>query len=190
MSATRTIVAGLYGAARLARADPAGAHLFGTDAMAFWTSFWAAAIVLPSYGLLVLLTGGEALQTIEPGRFFALEAVTYIIGWVLFPLLIAPFCDAIGRSGRWVPYIVAHNWASVLQANAFLFATALAATGLLPDAVNALVLVTTTALVLLYQWFVARVVLDTSPAAAAMAVAIDIMTALMVFVGAHMVAAG
>ena len=105
----------IYGAYRLARADANGMSYFDKSVGGFWRSFFAAVLVAPLFLLLLIIR--FAVDEIDVGafRFYTIEGVAYVIGWTLFPLVIYYLIQSLEKGSEFIGFIVAYNWASVLQ---------------------------------------------------------------------------
>ncbi|CAN0485452.1 unnamed protein product, partial [Discosporangium mesarthrocarpum] len=90
---TRDLSIALYGAWRFATLDRAAVQFFENTPDAFWKSFNAAWLALPAYALLVLLSFSQHPVDAGPFRILSVELIAYIIGWVLFPLVMVAFTD-------------------------------------------------------------------------------------------------
>lgn len=175
----------LYGAFRLARFDPRGMRCFNTTPSGFWRSFSAAVIVAPFYAML-LATAYPALEaTRGPVRFAVAEGIAYVIAWVAYPLVMAWLTRQLDRFDRFIDYIVAYNWAAVLQNAVFIPINMLWITGMLPPNLGFLLWVVAFSLILAYLWFIARTALAIAPMAAASVVGIDVVLNLTISTIAH-----
>ena len=175
----------LYGAFRLARFDPRGMHCFNTAPSGFWRSFSAAVIVAPFYAML-LATAYPALEATRGSvRFAVAEGIAYVIAWVAYPLVMAWLTRQLDRFDRFIGYIVAYNWAAVLQNAVFIPINMLWITGTLPPNLGFLLWVAAISLILAYLWFIARTALAIAPMAAASVVGIDIVLNLTISTIAH-----
>ena len=155
------------GALRLACYDRQGLRYFDDTLESFWRSFYAAAVVAPPFAALtwVRLAGAELAS--GPFRILLIELIAYVIGWVAFPLAMYYVVQRMGRMERYLRYVAAHNWATVLEVGLYAVVALLAESGLLrPGFMSSLAMLATFA-ILGYRWFVARVGLDASRAAAA-----------------------
>lgn len=169
----REIATSLYGATRLARADPRGIDFFDDTVEAFWKSFWAAAIAAPAFALLIVLDLSETPVTSGALRILLIECVAYVAGWAAFPLAMHYVAEIIDREEQYIRYIVANNWGSVLQVSLYLFVSAFLALDVLPHGFAIAVSLAAYGAIFLYQWFVARVGLELSRGGAAGIVALD-----------------
>lgn len=118
---------GIAGALRLARLDPSAIRDFDGSIEGFWKSFQAAIVAAPLFALLILLRTTEHPLSSDPLRALFIEAIGYVIGWTAFPLAAWYLANALGKSQRYLTYIVAYNWANVLQVTAFVPVAALSA---------------------------------------------------------------
>lgn len=180
----------LFGAWLLARGDTRGMELFDLSVEGFFRSFVAALVAAPVYLLLILDRYQTTGMPAALGSVAAVEAVGYALGWIAFPLLAVLLTRLLGLGHRYVPLIVAGNWAAVLQVTFFLVALLLA--GLLPPPMRALILFAATVLVLVYQWFVMRTALQTTGGTAAGLLAVNVLldTILSLLTGVGAVEAG
>ncbi len=152
--------AALYGAWRLARLDPRGQDHFDASITGFWRSFQVAVIVAPAYVFLILFNLDQPNITAGPLRIIAVESLAYVISWTAFPLAMVGLAQRLNREENYIRFIVAHNWASILQVAVFLPA-ALIAQVVGPSA--RFLTVTAMVAIFLYQWYVARTVLSITP---------------------------
>ncbi len=173
------ILRALYGAYRLARFDAGGLTYFDATPGGFWRSFFAAIIVLPLYLLLLAVRLQSGLPEGTPARFLAIELIAYVIGWVIYPLVMATVTRVIDRKRHYIRYVVAYNWASVWQNVLYLPVAILSVTGLLAGSVANFIALAALAAVLVYAWFVARTALALPGLHAVPLVALDIVLGLL-----------
>jgi hypothetical protein len=178
MVSIRDISIALYGVWRLASLDRAGADLFDNTAAAFWKSFNAAWLAFPAYALLVLLSFAHHPVDAGPLRVLSVELIAYVIGWVLFPLVMIAFTDTVKADRNYFRFITAWNWAIVLQAYLFLAVSAFSASGTVPDSLGGLISLIATFAIFFYQGYIARTVLDVTTPVAVMIVVIDLLIAI------------
>jgi hypothetical protein len=161
----------------LARGDQRGMAMFDLSLEGFWKSFAAALLVAPAYGIVLLdqyrLVGWPEHVT---GTMFA-ELVSFVLGWLAFPIVNIFLTRLLGLSTRYVPLIVANNWSAVVQVA--LYTTVVIVGMVLPADLRTLALFVATLAVLTYQWFVIRTALQTTSATAFGLVAVDILTSIM-----------
>ena len=175
----RDITIGLYGAFQLVQLRKSASQYFENSPEAFWRSFQAAIVSVPAYCLLQLLNFTEMPIDNAHFRIVIVELSAYIIGWVLFPLIMIFLTDAIGKADNYFQYIVAWNWAIVLQIFFYLAVVSIAASGLLPPSMSAFIGFGAVVAFLFYQGFITCVMLEVRPPVAIMIVLLDFVIALM-----------
>ena len=164
----------LYGAYRLARADTAGMSYLDTSLDGFWQSFFAAVMVAPLFVLLLIIRFNTNGLEVSAIRFLALESIAYVIGWVLFPLISYYLVQVLEREKQYLGFIVAYNWASVLQNAIYLPFAILFELGMFGGNAAEFVNLILLCLVLAYTWFVTRTALDVSGFVASGLVVLDV----------------
>ena len=176
----REVSSALYGALRLAQLDPRGLRFFNATAAGFWRSFFAAVMVAPLYAILLFvryLTGHESAPV---PRYVAVETIAYVIAWVAFPVAMDPLSRLFGRSQRYIPYIVAYNWAAVWQNALYLPLAVFGLTGTVPGPVYSVLNIAALTLILFYGWFIARTALQVTAPTAAGVVVFDFLLSLFI----------
>lgn len=174
------VVGSLYGAWRLARADTGGLNYFNDSTDGFWRSFFAAVIVLPFYFVLLMVRHATELGDVSSGRYYAVELIAYVIAWVAFPLVMVSFAKMLDRDRFYVRFIIAYNWAAVLQNAVYLPITILAQAGLLSDAVANTAGLVVIGLIVIYVWFIARTALEIEAGKAASIVGLDFLLSILI----------
>ena len=189
MPSWQEIYASAYGAYRLAWLDSSGMNWFNLTLPGFWRSFAAALVVAPPYAVILILHIHDGIGDI--GWYFLVESVSYVIGWVAFPVIMAGVTMMFSFHSTYVPFIIAYNWSSLVQVAVVLPVLLLNATGLLPPTVGALLGILVTGAILFYQWFVAKTALRTTTGMAIAVVVLDFVIGRLINAGAdRLVAAG
>ncbi len=160
MITKQEVFKGVYGAWRLVLGDRSAVALFDDSVSGFWKSFFAAVIVFPIYALLIIMGVIEFETSRSIPAVILLDIEFYIIGWVLWPLIVGHIVPALDRDEKYTLYIVAYNWANVVGAT--LFFLTITASAILPIGAGFSALLTgaVTIGLLTYHVFVARVALD------------------------------
>ncbi len=103
----------------------------------FWASFGAVVLILPvalvalaSERVALQVTGGDVAAL--TGGYVVLRLIAVIVDWLAFPAILALLSRPMGIAARFVPYIVARNWAAVLIAAMFAVPHLFHALGVLP----------------------------------------------------------
>jgi hypothetical protein len=170
----------LYGAYRLASLDASGMGYFRNTRGAFWRSFNAALIIAPFYAGLLLMryTMGEISTTAL--RFISIEVISYIITWVAFPVVVDFLITAMGRREKYIRFIIAYNWAAVLQNLLYLPLAMLSVNGVLPPSSAGFLGLIILVLFMVYIWFITKAALGIPGGRAATIVAIDFTLSLLI----------
>jgi hypothetical protein len=164
------------GAFRLARGDRGGLACFDRSLDGFWRSFRAAAITYPLY--LVLLTMRVSVtewQRSGGWRIIVVETIGYVIAWVAFPLIMLAVTRRIGRTHRFFDFMVPYNWCQVPQSALFVLVGIGTESRLLSSRVGESLDIVAAIATLVYEWYIARVALDTTGSAAAFVVIVDLV---------------
>lgn len=176
MAAWREVSTGVYGAWRLARLDRSAMALFDRSIEGVWRSFLAAAVCYPGFLILVTLRlEPEQLAQSSLFHIWLVETIGYVVAWCAFPLLIFRFCRWLGREAQSFDFIIAYNWSQILQTALLLVVTGLTAVAPMSPDTAAIIELAAYLAILLYEWFIARVALDTGGLAATTVVLIDIV---------------
>ena len=183
------IARAIYGAWRLAHLDPAGMNFLDRTVEGLWKSFFAAVLVAPGYLLLLLIDVSELELSAGPLRVLVVQLLIYVIIWVAFPLVMYAWAQNMGRAAEYPGFIVAYNWAQVVQMVLVLPASVIVAGHFLPDGMIPLVNLAVLLVLLGYEWFIARTALALGGPAAAGVIALAFFTGLIAkLIGMSMVA--
>ncbi len=173
MSLASAIGNGLQAALLLATGRREGLLLVQSEREGAVRSFWAAIVCLPAFVCLRLLAWSEAGLPAHPAHAFALDLLSYVIGWAAYVIVSRPLAAALGRGGKWLRYVAVWNWCNVAQYVLLVLACVPGLLGAPAWADQALQL-TALGWALWLEWFAARIALDAPPLAAAGLVAVDL----------------
>jgi hypothetical protein len=171
----------LIGALRLARGDRGGLSCFDRSLDGFWRSFRAAFISYPLY--LILLSMRVTVAEWETSGAFVIimvETIAYVIAWTAFPLLMLIVTQRIGRSHRFLDFMVPYNWSQVPQSALFVLVGLETESGVLGAQPAQAIEVAAAVAVLVYEWFIARVALETTVSAAVLVVIVDLLLGVLI----------
>ena len=181
---------GLFGAWRLVHRDRSGLQYFRVTPDAFWNSFWAAAVVIPGEVIgAILLAAGSDAQALSSDPLHALLVFvgTYAISWLLFPLVMAGYLEAIQRGERFVLFVVAWNWARIIRLAIILPAVAVfAMDGGEEPGWGAAIYIGAAAATFVYAGFVARATLDVPIRSAVAVVLIELGLSTMLWLASQL----
>lgn len=164
------IARSLTGAWRLLLLDPGAMGQFDVSIGGFRRSFFAAILVAPLYVVRGYLDPA-AIEVEAAGVGHAVaQVIAYVLAWAAFPVAMIFIARFLDLRGAYVGFIVALNWARVLQAVLLLAVSGAAAVAGAP---SDFLTVTAFGAVLAYQWVVTRTALATTGLTAAALVIID-----------------
>jgi len=108
---------------------------------------------------------------------FALDLLSYVIGWIGFALLSRPVVEAMGAAPHWPRFIVVWNWCNVVQ---YLLLVVASVPGLLgaPGLVQQAVSLVAIGWALWLEWFAIKLALEVSTPAALGLVGLDLSIGL------------
>ena len=171
----------LTGCLRLARGDRGGLACFDRSLDGFWRSFRAAAISYPLYLMLLAMRVSVAEWQQSGGwRIVTVETIGYVVAWVAFPLLMLSVVRWIGRAHRFFDFMVAYNWCQVPQSALFVLVGLVSAGGVLSAQASEAMDMAAAIATLLYEWFIARVALDTTGLVAVFVVLLDLVLGVFI----------
>ena len=170
----------LAGTLRLARGDRGGLACFDRSLDGFWHSFRAAVISYPLYLVLLAMRVSVAEWESSGGwRIVTVETIGYVIAWVAFPLLMLTVVRWIGRAHRFFDFMVPYNWCQVPQSALFVLVGLESGSGMLSTQASEAIDIIAAIATLVYEWYIARVALDTSGSAAAFVVLLDLVLGVL-----------
>jgi len=167
------IIQALGAALRLFKFDASGIDRFDQSIEGFWRSFAVIVLGVP----FMLLANVTAPAPAEPGGAGPLaEVATYLLVWLFMPVAAVFLTRAFGLSARYVPYVIALNWMSLI-AHAI---AALVGTVARADSPLALIFVPLLLYLFTVEWFTTRVALRTTGWLAATFVAVDVVSSIAI----------
>ena len=172
----REVSSGVYGAWRLARFDTGAMRWFDRGPDGVTRSFWAGILCFPGFiALLALRVSPHDWSHFGVGHILLVESIGYLVGWCAYPLAALGFCRLIGREGGGYDYVTAYNWSQILETGLFILVGLVAALHLLSDQAAGILSGVALLLVLIYEWFIARVATGAGGLPATALVLIDLV---------------
>ena len=166
----------LAGTLRLVVGDRGGLACFDCSLDGFWRSFRAAVICYPLYLVLLAMRVSLAEWQRSGGwRIVIVETIGYVIAWVAFPLLMLNVTRVIGRAHRFFDFMVPYNWCQVPQSALLVLVGIESQTGILGAQASETIDVVAAFATLVYEWYIARIALETTGSAAAFVVLVDLV---------------
>src|ERR1700719_3495929 len=171
----------VIGALRLAGGARGGLSSFDRSLDGFWRSFRAAVISYPLY--LVLLSMRVTVGEWERSGallIITVETIAYVIAWTAFPLMMLIVAQRIGRPHRFFDFMVPYNWSQLPQSALFVLVGLETESGVLGAQPAQAIEVAAAIAVLVYEWFIARVALDTTAGGAVFVVLVDLLLGVLI----------
>ena len=171
----------MTGCLRLARGDRRGLEYFDRSLDGFWRSFMSAFLSYPFF--LILLTMRVSLADWKAAGglpIILIETIGYVISWVAFPLIMLSVLRWIGREHRFFDFMVPYNWCQLPQSILFVVIGLQSESEALGSSLSQMLEFAAAIAVLVYEWYIARVALETSAAAAALVVLVDLVLGVVV----------
>jgi hypothetical protein len=166
----------LLGTLRLARGDRGGLSCFDRSLDGFWRSFRAAFIAYPLYLVLVTMRVSVAEWERSGGLWIAaVETIAYVIAWSAFPLIMLAVTRWLDRSNRFFDFMVPYNWFQAPQSALFVLIGLESEGGVLGAPAASALEAAAVIAVLVYEWYIARVALDTTVHGAVFVVVVDLV---------------
>ena len=176
----------IHGAWRIARMDPDALNYFDLSIDGFWRSFVALLVVAPFYIMFLILNHGSQpgleLPTgpvVSTEFYVAVKLIAYIIGWLIFPLVMVPISRLLDLSQNYVPYIIVWNWSNVLVMAVILPTVLLFPPAAQTGAAAKMVLMGAQIAMLFYGYLVARAGLRCKILTAVGVVVLDLLLSLL-----------
>ena len=171
----------LVGALRLAKGDRGGLSCFDRSLDGFWRSFRAAVIAYPLY-LILLMMRVTIAEWERSGGFYIIvvETIAYVIAWVAFPLAMLTVTRWLNRSHRFFDFMVPYNWSQLPQSALFVLVGLQSTSDAISTQPAQVIEIAAAIAVLGYEWFIARVALETTAAAAALVVLVDLVLGVLI----------
>lgn len=169
------------GTLRLACGDRQALGVFDSTLDGFWRSFRAAIVCYPPYLMLQAFRVTPA-QWAAAGipRIVIVETVAYVILWPAFALLILQLTRWLDREQRFLSFMVIYNWSQIPQTALIAIVALDRATGVFPPATARFAELAATIAVLVYEWYIARLVLAVTGPQAALVVVFELLLATAV----------
>jgi hypothetical protein len=162
-----------------------GLDRLDTTLEGFWRSFAAVILVAPLAFLALISERPLQAETdaVAPlaGDAVATTGVALLVDWFAFPLIFAFLARPFGLGSRYVPFIVARNWASVIISAIVAVFHALHLVSVLPSALMPYVLLVAVAIALRFSYVVTRTALIVTWAMALPIVIFDFLLSLVIW---------
>ena len=157
------------------RLNVVGRNYFNYTVTGFWRSFSAPIIALPVF-LGIIYMHAQASQ--EPTSVeVQLSIFRYVAGWLVYPLVVLVLVRILDRMENYAAYIITNNWFGVAQ---WVLVCLVSAVGQVwGSEFNNLISIGLLILLVYYDFFIARVVLDLTAGRAALVVFIGVLAGVV-----------
>jgi hypothetical protein len=178
MSLAGSVANGVHGALLLARGKVDGLRYVEADMAGAARSFSAMAICLPAFICLRLLAWTESGLPPNPAHSFALDLISFAIGWCGFAVLSHRLVAVMGLGPRWPRAIALWNWCNVVQ---YLLLVVFSVPGLLgaPALLDQAAQLVGVGWALWLEWFAFRLTLGIGVIAAVGLVTLDVAIGIL-----------
>jgi hypothetical protein len=153
-----------HGAIALFKGDPQGLRQLDVSYDGFWRSFQVILLLLPVIGVLILSERAYLLahlpyteETFPSGTFVASRLIGFALDWVAFPVVLALIARPLDLTRRYVPLVVALNWAALVAAVPAVVPHLLGLLGLVGEETTMVLHLVALGIVLRYQYMVTRI---------------------------------
>jgi hypothetical protein len=165
------IARGVQGALGFLRRDPAAPLAFDNTMEACLRSFRLMAVTAPFYVVYALLRYANLTVAIDTFELILIESMSYVINWLLFPVIFYEVARRRGWIDRYPRYIAALNWTNL--PGIVIAIAAIVVRLILPPAVGGLLEIALQAL--FFYWFlvITRMVLGVDWAMSAALLALN-----------------
>jgi hypothetical protein len=182
----------LRGALRLFVFDPQGAASFNVTIEGFWHSFFAAVLIAPVYFAVIVIERDLAAGLVDAslieisapmpslGQTLTMEALAYPVYVAAFPIAMIGLARLLKATGRYVPYIIAYNWSSVVVVSLRLLPLVFYSAGLIGAKAATMPVFVSFLAGAIYRWYIARIALGVSGITAFALILIDLMLSLLI----------
>lgn len=113
MLSAAEITRGVHGALGFLRRDPAALLSFDNTMEACLRSFRLMAVTAPFYVVYSLIRYANLTVTIDTGELIVIETMSYVINWLLYPVIFYEVARRRGWLDRYPRYIAALNWTNL-----------------------------------------------------------------------------
>lgn len=156
------IVQSFTGAWRLFLDRPDAMRYFNVSIDGFWRSFTAIIFVMPAYALFAGVEHVEILSepVVDPAfsekAFVFNKLATLVLDWIMLPILLAVLAGPLGVSRSYAAYVVARNWGIALATAPFGIVALLSLVGFLGIGPANVLVIVLSAVVIYYNYLIAR----------------------------------
>ncbi|HUG61240.1 MAG TPA: hypothetical protein VMP03_05315 [Methylomirabilota bacterium] len=171
-----------YAAIAPFRGDPQGLRRLDVSYDGFWRSFQVIFLLLPVIAVLILSERAFLIrhlplieETFPSGLFLASRLFGAALDWIAFPVVLALLARPLDLGRRYVPIVVALNWAALVAAVPAVVPHLLSLLGLIGEETAAVLNLVALGVILRYEYMVIRIAVGAPPAFCIGLVALDFL---------------
>jgi len=179
--------AGIEAAVAVLLGKPGALGRFDVSLDGFWRSFAAILLVLPSFAVSLLAIWHGQMEQLPADvvdlpwvSFVAEKLVALGLDWVALPVVLALIAGRLGLSGRYVPFIIARNWAAPVVSALYAVPALIYAAGIINAEIAAVLSLPVVVVALHYLYRIARQALGVPISMAIGVVVLDILLGLLI----------
>jgi hypothetical protein len=179
--------AGIEAAVAMLLGKPGALGRFDVSLDGFWRSFAAILLVLPSFAVSLLAIWHGQMEQLPADvvdlpwvSFVAEKLVALGLDWVALPVVLALIAGRLGLSGRYVPFIIARNWAAPVVSALYAVPALIYAAGIINAEIAAVLSLPVVVVALHYLYRIARQALGVPISMAIGVVVLDILLGLLI----------
>lgn len=113
MLSAAEIARGVQGALGFLRRDPAALLAFDNTMEACQRSFRLMAVTAPFYAVYSMIRYANLTVAIDTGELIFIETMSYVVNWLLYPVIFYEIARRRGWLDRYPRYIAALNWTNL-----------------------------------------------------------------------------
>ena len=113
MLSAAEIARGVQGALGFLRRDPAALLAFDNTMEACRRSFRLMAVTAPFYAVYSMIRYANLTVAIDTGELIFIETMSYVVNWLLYPVIFYEIARRRGWLDRYPRYIAALNWTNL-----------------------------------------------------------------------------
>jgi hypothetical protein len=154
-------------AVALFKGDPQGLRRLDVSYDGFWRSFQVIFLLLPVFGVLILSERALLIahlpvteETFPSEAFVVSRLFGFALDWVAYPIVLALLARPLDLTRRYVPLVIALNWAALVAAIPAVTPHLLLLLGLVGEETAAVLHIVALGIVLRYQFMVVRIATD------------------------------
>lgn len=177
----------LDGALRLMQGSRTGLERFDTSLEGFWRSFLWIVPAAPVYAALVLSERYKVIservlvpEQFDETRFAAAKLLGLGLEWMAFPLLVALIARPLSFQRRYVPYVVAYNWSTLVAVALVAPPVLLQNLNLIGAQIGTIITLAVLVVCLRFRYLVARLALGVDAVTAGGLVALEVILSYLV----------